>query len=121
MNLLLLTYSLYLIFTSILTIWVARTLFKNGSVFLVEIFHRDKILAESVNKLLIVGFYLINLGYAIYTLKIMSQITNYAVMVEQLSLKVGAIILILGGMHFFNLFLLFTLRNRAKEEQLTQR
>jgi hypothetical protein len=94
--------------------WVARTLFKNGRVFLVEIFHQDNTLADSVNKLLLVGFYLVNIGYAVYTLKIWNSIDNVQAMIEVLSEKIGWIILILGGMHFFNLFILFSLRRKAQ-------
>ena len=62
-----------------------------------------------------VGFYLINIGYAVYTLQIFGEINSAQVVIEKLSLKIGAIILILGGMHFFNLFVFFKLRRRAKE------
>jgi hypothetical protein len=97
----------------ILTVWVARTLFTNGRIFLVDIFHGNEILADSVNKLLVVGFYLINIGYAVYTLRILNEINSVQVVIERLSLKIGAIILILGAMHFFNLFVFFKLRRKA--------
>lgn len=113
MNYTLLAYGLYLPITIVLTVWVARTLFKNGRRFLVDIFHGDENLADSVNKLLVVGFYLINIGYAVLTLQIIGTIEGTQQMVEELSLKIGAIILILGGMHFFNLFIFFKLRKRA--------
>lgn len=112
MNQIILTYTLYLIISFVLTIWVARTLFKNGKVFLIDIFHGNKELAESVNNLLLVGFYLINLGYAIYTLRITENIENTREIFEILSLKIGTIILILGCMHFLNLYVLFTLRKK---------
>jgi hypothetical protein len=115
MNYILLTYALYLPITIALTVYVARTLFQNGRVFLVDIFHQNELLADSVNRLLLVGFYLINIGYAVYTLKIFTEISSVQVVVEALSLKLGAIILILGGMHFFNLFVFFKLRKRASE------
>jgi hypothetical protein len=115
MNYIILTYALYLTLTIGLTIWVARTLFTNGRVFLVDIFHGNELLADSVNKLLVVGFYLINIGYAVYTLQILGEINTVQVVIEKLSLKIGAIILILGGMHFFNLFVFFKLRKRAQE------
>jgi hypothetical protein len=114
MNFFIVTYAIYLPLTIALTVWVAKTLFTNGRVFLIEIFHGDQLLADSVNRLLLVGFYLINIGYAVYTLKIMGEITSVQMVIERLSLKLGAIILILGAMHFFNLFLFFKLRNRAK-------
>jgi uncharacterized BrkB/YihY/UPF0761 family membrane protein len=101
--------------TVILTIWVANTLFNNGRIFLVDIFHGNEQLADSVNKLLVVGFYLINIGYAVFTLQIFGEIETVQAVIENLSVKIGAIILILGGMHFFNLFVFFKLRKRAKE------
>jgi len=108
---------LYLVITISLTVWVARTLFKNGKIFLIDIFHGNKELSDSVNNLLLVGFYLINIGYAVYTLQVSYNILNLQQLIESLSLKVGLIILILGGMHFFNLYIFFNLRKRAKAEK----
>ncbi|HTJ47873.1 MAG TPA: hypothetical protein VL443_00355 [Cyclobacteriaceae bacterium] len=118
MNYTILTYSIYLPITILLTVWVARTLFKNGRVFLVEIFHKDEVLADSVNKLLLVGFYLVNVGYAVYTLKIWETIEVAQQVIEVLSQKIGWIILVLGAMHFFNLFILFNLRRKAQQHTL---
>jgi len=117
MSNIIITYSLYLIITFSVTIWVARTLFKNGKVFLIDIFHGNKELADSVNNLLVVGFYLINIGYAVFTLKLTNSIANTQEIIENLSFKIGLIILILGGMHFFNLYIFFTLRKRATLEK----
>ncbi|TRX61311.1 hypothetical protein FNH22_04450 [Fulvivirga sp. M361] len=113
MNYIILTYALYLPATIGLTVWVAKTLFVNGRIFLIDIFHGNELLADSVNKLLVTGFYLINIGYAVYTLQILDDIQTTRAVIEKLSLKLGAIILILGGMHFFNLFMFFNLRKRA--------
>lgn len=123
MSHILILYALYLIITVTLTIWVAKTLFKNGKLFLIDIFHGNTDLAQAVNNLLLVGFYLVNIGYAVYTLTIVDQITNSRILVEVLSLKIGAIILILGCMHFLNMFIFFRLRKRAlidkKREELS--
>jgi hypothetical protein len=116
MNYIIITYSFYLVITIALTIWVARTLFKNGKVFLVDIFHGNKELADSVSNLLLVGFYLINIGYAVYTLQVTGSIANTQEVIEKLSLKIGLIILILGAMHFFNLYIFFTLRKKATQD-----
>src|SRR5688572_10449262 len=115
MNYTVLSYSIYLPATILLTIWVAKALFRNGRVFLVEIFYKDETLADSVNKLLLVGFYLINIGYAVYTLKIFGIISTTQAVIETLSAKIGWIILVLGAMHFFNLFILFSLRRKAQQ------
>lgn len=118
MNYIILTYALYMPLAIMLTVWVARTLFTNGRIFLIDIFHGNELLADSVNKLLVVGFYLINIGYAVYTLRILGQIDSVQLVIERLSLKIGAIILILGAMHFFNLFVFFKLRRRASPSSL---
>ena len=54
------TYISYVVLSVVLTVWVAQTLHKNGRVFLVEVFSGNEALADSVNHLLVVGFYLIN-------------------------------------------------------------
>jgi len=117
MNYILWLYASYIFITIVLTVWVAHALFRNGKLFLVDIFHGNKELAQAVNNLLLVGFYLVNLGYAIYTLRVIDIVSTSRVMVEVLSLKIGAIILILGGMHFFNMLLFFRLRKRAINEK----
>ena len=113
MNYTVVSYLIYLPVTLAATIWVARTLFSNGSVFLLEIFQRDEELARSVNKLLLAGFYLVNIGYAVYTLETTASIFTMQSLIEVLSVKIGWIILVLGAMHFFNIFILFGLRKKA--------
>ena len=117
MSYILISYTLYLALTLALTVWVARTLFRNGKIFLLDIFHGNKELADAVNNLLLVGFYLINIGYAVYTLSITDDILNIRQLVEGLSIKVGAIILILGAMHFLNMLVFYKLRKRALLEK----
>lgn len=115
MNYIIITYCFYLLISITLTVWVAKTLFKNGKIFLYDIFHGNKELADSVNNLLLVGFYLINIGYVVYTLQIYDDITNVQEVLENLSLKIGLIILILGVMHFLNLYIFFNLRKKAMQ------
>ena len=107
------TYFLYLAISIALTVWVARTLFRNGRVFLVDVFHGDTSLADSVNHLLVVGFYLINLGYVTLALKMGYDVTSARGSNEALSQKVGWVLLVLGGMHFFNLYVFSRIRRRS--------
>ncbi|WP_210490129.1 hypothetical protein [Rufibacter aurantiacus] len=116
MNYFILTYTIYLLTSIALTVWVARVLFNNGRIFLVDIFHGNNPLADSVNKLLVVGFYLINIGYMTLALKEVGSIASVQAVVEVLSYKLGWIILILGGMHFLNLTIFFKLRARAQSQ-----
>ncbi len=117
MDLTVLTYSLYLIISIAVTIWTANKLFKNGRVFLVDVYKGNTVLADSVNSLLVVGFYLINMGYIVYTLKMYETINNARELMEMLSLKTGLIILILGAMHFFNVFVFMNLRSNSRKQQ----
>ena len=107
------TYLVYLAISISLTIWVAHTLHKNGRVFLVDVFHGNEPLADSVNHLLVVGFYLINLGYVSLALKLGYSLASAKEGIEALSVKVGMVLLVLGGMHFFNLFIFSRMRRRA--------
>lgn len=109
-----LAYSIYLLVTTLLTVIVGRTLFRNGRVFLRDIFHGNLELAEAVDRLLLVGYYLVNIGYAVFSMVITREILNQRELMEILSLKVGTIILILGAMHFFNMFVFFKLRKREQ-------
>jgi len=114
------TYLIYLTISIALTIWVAHTLHKNGRIFLVDVFHGNEPLADSVNHLLVVGFYLINLGFVSLTLKLGYELASpkegieaLKEGIEALSVKVGTVLLVLGGMHFFNLLIFSRMRRRA--------
>ena len=107
------TYLIYLALSIALTVWVGRTLHKNGRVFLVDVFHGNEALADSVNHLLVVGFYLINFGYVSLALKLGYIIETAEQSVEALSVKIGMVLLVLGGMHLFNLFVFSRMRRRT--------
>ena len=109
--------SVYLAYTGAslaLTIWLARTLFKNGEVFLEEVFSDNPRLASSVNHLLVVGFYLLNLGYAFVSLKSDNQVVTAAQGIETLGMKIGSLLLVLGALHMGNLYLFHRIRRRSQ-------
>ena len=107
------TYLAYLTISVALTIWVARTLHKNGRIFLVDSFLGNEALADSVNHLLVVGFYLINIGFVTLALKYGDKAADTQSALETLSSKVGLVLVVLGVMHFFNLFVFSAMRRRA--------
>jgi hypothetical protein len=107
------TYISYLIISIGLTIWVAKTLHKNGRIFLVDSFAGNEPLADSINHLLVVGFYLINIGYVSLALRHGEEVKSLQGVLEALSSKVGVVLIVLGGMHFFNLFVFSKMRRRA--------
>jgi hypothetical protein len=107
------THLTYLGISIALTAWVARTLHRNGRVFLVDCFHGNTELADSVNHLLVVGFYLINVGFVSLALRFGVSAANPQEALETLSTKIGLVLLVLGVMHFFNLGVFTACRRRA--------
>jgi hypothetical protein len=107
------TYVVYIALSIPLTIWVAQTLHKNGRVFLIDSFRGNERLADSVNHLLVVGFYLINIGYVALALKERIAPTDVREVLETVSRKIGVVMLVLGAMHFFNIFVFSKMRRRA--------
>jgi len=106
------TYLIYLLISIGMTIWVARTLHKNGRIFLVESLSGNESLADSINHLLVVGFYLINIGYVTLALRYGVKPTSMQEAIEFLSTKVGLVLLVLGVMHFFNFYVISRMRRR---------
>ena len=113
MDVLVTTYLIYLAVSVMLTVWVARTLYRNGIVFLIDVFAGNAPLANSVNHLLVVGFYLINLGFISLSLKVGYEVTTARGSIEALASKVGVVLLVLGSMHFFNLYVFSRIRQRS--------
>ncbi|MGV3597861.1 MAG: hypothetical protein ACO1PI_08315 [Bacteroidota bacterium] len=111
-------YSVYLPVTIMLTYYVARVLFSNGKVFMLDIFRGREEIAFATNKLFQVGFYLLNIGFALLMLEAETGVYNTQGLFEILSLKVGRFSIYLGVMLFANLYLFFRGKRKSKENQL---
>lgn len=114
MSIIIVTYVLYLAISVMLTVWVGRTLHKNGRIFLVDAFSGNEPLADSVNHLLVVGFYLVNSGFVALSMKVGLRPQDLAALFETVSVKVGTVLLVLGAMHFFNLYVFARIRRRTQ-------
>jgi hypothetical protein len=113
----LMTYGIYALISLSLTIWVSTTLHKNGRLFLIDAFHGNVEMADAVNHLLQVGFYLVNVGFVSLFLRFGDTPTDAVTSVEYISTKVGIVLLALGGMHFFNMFNFANMRTKAKRRE----
>lgn len=113
MNYTITAYLLYLLLSVAMTIWVARTLHANGRVFLLQAFRGNEAMADSVNHLLVVGFYLINVGFVTTALRFGEKPRDVQHMIEFLSTKLGLVLMVLGAMHFFNLFNFAKMRRKG--------
>ncbi|GGX38543.1 hypothetical protein [Streptomyces chryseus] len=120
MDLTVVAYAVYLLISVALTVWVARTLSRNGRIFIASVLRGDEKLADAVNHLLVVGFYLVNLGFVTLYLKAADTVENARGLFEALSVKVGVVLLVLGVMHLGNVWVLNKIRRRSliEREQL---
>jgi hypothetical protein len=110
------SYVAYLVISLAATVWVARTLGRNGRPFLIDAFHGKSELADSVNHLLVVGFYLINAGYITLALRTTIQVADARAAMELVCDKLGLVLIVLGAMHFLNLYVFSRLRQRGQAE-----
>jgi hypothetical protein len=107
------SYAIYLMLSVAFTVWVAQTLHKNGRLFLIDVLRGNEALASSVNHLLVVGFYLVNLGFISFALSTGRRIESVRESIELLSGKIGSVLVVLGVMHFFNLLVFSIVRSSA--------
>src|SRR6478736_2083744 len=111
------TYVVYLLITIPLTIWVATALSHNGQVFLEDVFTGNEALAHAVNRLLVVGFYLLNVGFVMLFLRVTEPVYDLRGLFETLSVKVGVVLLVLGVVHFLNVWVFNAIRRRTRLEK----
>ena len=116
MDVAVIAYLAYLLIAVPLTVWVGRTLAQNGRVFLVDVFAGNDPLAEAVNKLLVVGFYLLNLGVVALYLRVDEHVGTAREVVEVLSVKLGLVLLMLGVVHLINVYVFTRIRRRTRLE-----
>ncbi|MGW1341673.1 hypothetical protein ACWCOV_11510 [Kribbella sp. NPDC002412] len=113
------TYLLYLVISVPLIVWVARTLSRNGRIFLVDVFHGNEDFADAVNRLLVVGFYLVNLGFVTLFLRTDNAVVDARGVFEQLSVKLGIVMLVLGALHLTNVWIFNAIRRRSRIDEMT--
>ncbi|KPI33202.1 MULTISPECIES: hypothetical protein [unclassified Streptomyces] len=117
MDLTVVAYVIYLLISIGLTVWVARTLSRNGRVFIADVLHGNEQLADAVNHLLVVGFYLVNIGFVTLYLRSDDAIGSARELFEALSVKLGVVLLVLGVMHLGNVWVLNRMRRRGIMER----
>jgi len=108
------TYLIYLPIVITMTVLVARTLFKNSKIFMMDIFHGRAEIALATNKLFEIGFYLLNIGAALLILK-SYRIESHQELIEVLSHKIGGFSIYLGVILFLNLLLFFRGKRKANQ------
>ncbi len=109
----------YLVLAGGLTVWVATTLSRSGRVVLTHVLAGDDALAEAVDRLLVVGFYLLSFGLLLLSLRAGGPVSSWAGLVESVSTRTGAVMLLLGMVHLLDVLVLHRIRRRARESRRT--
>ena len=115
MNYSIISYTIYLAATLFIILRVGATLYHNGRPFVIMCLGGSVKVADAVNRILLAGYYLVNAGYAVYTLRIWESVTSYMEVLEALSRKLGILVLLLGVMHLVNVSVLLWRRGRITE------
>jgi hypothetical protein len=111
-------YVIYLLISIGLTVGVGRALTRSGRIFLADVFGGNESLADAVNRLLVVGFYLLNLGFVTLTMRTSGDIGSARQGLQLLSVKIGEVLLVLGALHFANLAVFARVRGRTRIRSL---
>ena len=109
-------YLTYLPIIGFITIYVGKLCHTHGLIFVKQAI-ADESTAIAVNNMLLLGYYLVNLGYAIIGLSQWEFITNWADLISIVAQELSYIILILSGLHYFNIFTLLLIRKLKLNNQ----
>jgi hypothetical protein len=110
-------YAVYVVIAVGLTAWLARTLFRSGTAFLHDVFADRPKLADAVNRLLVVGFYMLNLGYALYILRASRGLDAFEA-VQFLVNRLALLLVSLAVLHFVNVFVFWRIRARREQREM---
>jgi len=120
-NLTVIGYFIYLPIVIALTYYVAYVLVKNSIVYINDIFAGRPEVANATNNLFRIGFYLLNLGFALYILEIsLNKPSSVQEIIERLSYKIGGFSIYLGIMLFLNMFYSFEAKESQNKEEILQ-
>ena len=106
MNLNIIGYGIYLFFTVIIIVKVGNICYRNGNIFIRSLMKKEIELSIQINKTLLIGYYLLNIGYSTITLITWNKIGSVINLIEVLSKKTAIIILIIAVLHYSNIYLI---------------
>lgn len=110
-----LAYSIFATITVYIIYWVGKAFHSNGRVFILQLFRQNEPMTDTTNNILLVTYYLFNIGYAILQLSFWESVTDAATLVSSIAAKMGLLIIILAITHYFNLTLIYLLSKKQKK------
>jgi hypothetical protein len=112
-------YIVFLISIIFIIVYVGRYFYSNGRIFIISLFNGNVELADQINRLLLIAYYLFNIGYSFLKLKQWQKVVSLDVLFSSLASNIGVLILILAVIHYFNMLIIYMLSKR-KSISITQ-
>lgn len=107
-----LAYIIYLFITYLITVRVGLVFYRNGRLFILDLLKNDVSLTDAINRILLVGYYLVNLGYAALMISTWDTILNWTTLLSSITVMTGKIVLTLAIMHYFNMLVIYLISKR---------
>jgi hypothetical protein len=120
MNYNILSYTIFSLITIYIIIWVGRLFHRNGRIFILSFFQNKEELTDTTNNLLLTGYYLFNIGYAIIQFSYWKKIETIADMLSSTLERTGILILILAFLHYNNMLIIYVISNYKKNKHTTK-
>ncbi len=112
MNYNILSYIIYGIITIYIIYWVGKLFYRNGRIFILQVFRNDAATTDTTNNILLMAYYLFNIGYAVIQFSFWEKVTGISSMISSVSAKTGILVTILAITHYFNLTLIYFLSKK---------
>jgi hypothetical protein len=112
-------YIIFLTLIIFIIVYVGRYFYSNGRIFIISLFKGNVVLADKINKLLLIAYYLFNIGYSFIKLKQWQKISNNEMLFSSLASNIGVLIFILAVIHYFNMLVIYQL-SKSKLISITQ-
>ncbi|QHS58065.1 hypothetical protein [Chitinophaga agri] len=109
-----LAYIIYLLITYLITVRVGFIFYRNGRVFILDVLQQNVPLTDAINRILLVGYYLVNLGYAALMISTWSTIVNWTALLLSITVMTGKILLTLAVMHYCNMIVIYFISKRSQ-------
>jgi len=94
---------------------VGMVFFRNGRLFILSLFHNDAAFTDHTNRLLLLGYYLLNIGYAFVSIRTWPAVSSAAVLIATLGTRIGVLLVLLAVVHYINMTVLYLLSHSARK------
>jgi hypothetical protein len=112
MNYNILSYLIYGCITIYIIYWVGKLFHRNGRIYILRLFHQNEAVTDTTNNILLIAYYLFNIGYAVAQFSFWEKVSDVETMIATISAKTGVLVTILAVTHYCNLYLIYFLSKK---------